>query len=291
MTRTGRLRLWAAWGIPAFAVGLGVLAADLTSRHQSNPDLSAAVFLVVGWSFAAAGLAALTRRPENDSGRLLVWTGTALLLGALSAADDRVIYTVGTALDAVVLAAFVHLLLAFPEGVLPGRRERIAVVCSYVLAFSANIAILLFEAHPDCTKCAPNVILVSQHHSVAVAINVVVDILAAALLLWALWLLVLRWRSSSAVVRRAFRPVGMTGAPSLFFLLLGFAVSPVSDAAGSVFKVVGLGLVALVPFAFLLGLLRGRFAPGNVAQRLVSGPETATLEETRDALRSALGDP
>src|SRR6185437_1232836 len=157
MSRADRVRLWAVWGGPAVALGLGVLVANLTTRHESNPGLNAAVFLIVGWSFAAAGLAALTRRPENNSGRLLVWTGTALLLGALSAANDRVVYTVGTALDALVLAAFVHLLLAFPEGVLPGRRERIAVVCSYVLAFSANIAILLFEAHPDCTKCAPNV--------------------------------------------------------------------------------------------------------------------------------------
>jgi hypothetical protein len=89
MTRTGRLRLWAAWGLPAFAVGLGVLAADLTSRHQSQPVVSAIVFLLIGWSFAAAGRAALTRRPENHSGRLLVWTGTALLLGAFSEAADR----------------------------------------------------------------------------------------------------------------------------------------------------------------------------------------------------------
>jgi PAS domain S-box-containing protein len=291
MTRADRLRLWAAWGGPAFALGFGVLAANLTSRHESNRELSAAVFLVVGWSFAAAGLAALTRRPENNSGRLLVWTGVALLLGALSPANDRVVYTVGTALDAVVLAAFVHLLLAFPEGVVRGRRERIVVVGGYALAFTANIAVLMFDAHPNCAKCAPNVILVSQHHDLANAINVVVDVLAAALLLWALWLLVERWRRSSTVVRRALRPVGLTGAPTLFFLLLGFAVSPASDAVGSVLKVIGLGIVALVPFAFLLGLLRGRFAPGSVARQLVSVPETATLEETRDALRGALGDP
>jgi PAS domain S-box-containing protein len=291
MTRADRLRLWAAWGGPAFAVGLGALAADLTSRHQSARALSAVVFLLFGWSFAAAGLAALTRRPENNSGRLLVWTGIALLLGVLSAANDRVVYTVGTALDAVVLAAFVHLLLAFPEGVLRRRREQVAVGCSYALALTANVAILLFDAHPDCTRCAPNVILVAEHRRLADAISVVVDVLAAALLLWALWLLVERWRASSTVVRRALRPVGLTGGPTLFFLLLGFAVQPVSNGVGSVLKVLGFGTVALVPFAFLAGLLRGRYAPGSVARRLVSVPETATLEETQAALRAALGDP
>jgi PAS domain S-box-containing protein len=291
MTRAERLRLWAVWGGPALTVGLGVLAANLTSRHQSNPGLDAAVFLAIGWSFAAAGLAALTRRPENNSGRLLVWTGTALLLGALTAANDRVVYTLGVALDAVVLAAFVHLLLAFPEGVLRSRRERVVVACGYALAGTANIAVLLVDAHPDCTRCAPNVILVSEHHDLAKAVDVVVSMLAAALLLWALWLLVQRWRRSSTVVRRALRPVGLTGAPTLLFLLLGFAVSPVSSGVGSLLKVVGLGTVAIVPFAFLFGLLRGRFAPGTVARQLVSVPETATLEETRDALRAALGDP
>jgi PAS domain S-box-containing protein len=291
MTRADRLRLWAVWGGPAFALGLGVLAASLASRHLSHGGWNAAGFLLVGWSFAVAGLAALTRRPENNSGRLLVWTGVALLLGALSAANDPFIYTVGTALNALVLAAFVHLLLAFPEGVLPGRRERIVVFLGYVLACTANVAVLLVEAHPDCTKCAPNVILVSEHHDLAVAINVVVNILAAAVLLWALWLLVQRWRRSSAVVRRALRPVGLTGAPTLFFLLVGFAVSPISDAVGSALKAVGFVTVAIVPFAFLLGLLRGRLAPGSVARQLVSVPETASLEETRDALRAALGDP
>jgi PAS domain S-box-containing protein len=291
MTRADRLRLWATWGGPALAVGLGVLAANLTTQHESNPGLNATIFLGVGWSFAVAGLAALTRRPENNSGRLLVWTGIALLLGALTAADDRVVYTVGVALDALVLAAFVHLLLAFPEGFVRGRHERIVVACGYALAVTANISVLLVDAHPDCAKCEPNVILISEHHDLANAINVVVDVLATALLLWALWLLVQRWRRSSAVVRRALRPVGLTGAPTLLFLLLGFAVSPVSDAVGSVLKVIGLGIVAIVPFAFLVGLLRGRYAPGTVARRLVSVPETATLAETREALRAALGDP
>ena len=292
MTRTDRLRLWAAWGGAALAAGVGMLAADLTSRHQTDAALTGAVFLLVGWSFAAAGLVALSLRPENNSGRLLIWTGIALLLGGLTNANDAVVYTLGTVLDAVVLAAFVHLLLAFPEGRLHSRRERIAVGCSYALALTSNAAILLFEAHPDCDSgCPANVILVSQHHSVANAINVVVDVLAAGVLLWALWLLVARWRRSSAVVRRALRPVALAGGVSLLFLLLGFAVAPLSSDAKGILQYLGLAATATVPFAFLVGLLRGRYAQGAVARRLVAVPETASLEETRAALRSALGDP
>jgi PAS domain S-box-containing protein len=289
MTRADRVRLWAAWGAPALALGFVVLALAATSDHQGWGN--GVVWAVIGWSFALAGLLALDLRPENNTGRLLVWTGIAVLLAGLSAADTPALYTLGEALSAVLLAAFVHLVLAYPDGKLHSRSERATVVLAYALALGANVGTLLFHPHPSCDKCATNILLIHRSETVAHAITIAADILAVPLLVWVLVLLIRRVRSETPVVRKAMRSLLWTGGAALVLVMLGFAVAPVSNGGQTALADVGLLAFAAVPYVLLIGLLRGRLAPAAVARRLVRVPETATLEETRDALREALGDP
>ena len=289
MTRDTRLRLWAAWGTPALALGFVVLAVASTSRHEGWG--AGVVWLVIGWSFALAGLLALAQRPENDTGRLLAWTGTAVLLAGLSGANDAVLYTIGEALSAVLLAAFVHLVLAYPDGKLHSRTERIAVALSYALALVSNVLILMFHPHPSCDRCTTNVLLIHQSERAAHAITIATNIVAVPLIVWVLVLLVRRRRSETPVVQKAMRSLLWTGGAALVLVMLGFAVGPVSNDAQAVLADIGLLAFAAVPYVLLVGLLRGRLAPAAVARRLVAIPETATLEDTRDALRDALGDP
>jgi PAS domain S-box-containing protein len=291
MTRSDRLRLWTAWGGAALAVGAVVLAANVTSNHQSQRGLAGGLELLVGWSFVFAGLVAHSRRPENASGRLLALVGIAFLLGNLSVANDRFLYTLGETLGALSLAVFVHLLLAYPEGRLRTRAERVAVVCGYTLAIVANVVTLFFDPHPRCSKCSNNLLLVDKNQTAAHAVQLTTDAIAAVLLAWILVLLLRRWRSASAVVKKALRPVRWTAGPALALLTIAFAVGPISHRAEDVFVSGALLAFATVPYAFLYGLMRTRLAPGAVTRKLVSIPETATLAETQVALREALGDP
>ncbi len=291
MTHTDRFRLWAAWGGAALAVGAVVLAANITSHHQSQRGLVAGLELLVGWSFALAGLLAVTRRPENATGRLLILVGITFLLSNLQAANNRWLYTLGEALSAFSVAVFVHLLVSYPEGVLRRRAERIAVACAYVLALGSNVGVLLFDPHPQCSKCATNVILVKHDTATANAINAVTDGVAVVLVVWILYLLFRHWRDASAVVRRAIRPVRWTGGPALTLLGISFAVGLASKDAGNAIAGIALLIFATVPYAFLIGLLRTRLAPGAVTRMLVGIPESASLAETELALRRALGDP
>ena len=291
MTGADRLRLWAAWGAPALGAGVVVLWAGATSNHEGRPLLIAGIWLLIGWSFAFAGLVALARRPENHTGRLLVWTGVALLLTGFNLSNSRALYTFGSALGALELAAFAHLLLAFPDGKLHSRAERRAIVAAYVLAVAANVAVLMFAPHPGCSKCSPNLLLVTDRERIAHGLTVASDILAAAVITWILVLLARRRRTASAVVRRALRPLLWTGGSALGLLVVGFAIGPASHDVEMDLQYLGLAAFAVVPYALLAGLLRARHAPGTVARLLVGVPETATPEETRDALRVALGDP
>ncbi len=281
----------AAWGAAAVAAAALCLTLLLRSHHANAGALEIAVDLIVGLSFAATGLIAWSRRPENNTGRLLLTVSFAWFLGLLTAANDAVVYTIGLASEALVLAAFAHLVLAYPFGRLRRRVERIVVAIGYALAVVANVLSLMFDPHPSCPKCATNVFLVSDNHSAEQVINGVANSAAAVLIAAVVALVVIRYRSSTPVARRAFRPIGVTGGVTLSLLVASFAAEPIDTGVKDALISISLIALATVPLWFLAGLLQSRLARGGVAQLLLDVRETASLEEAQEGLRRALNDP
>lgn len=106
------------------AVILGVLLLALTPDAERLPPggrLVPVFVVVVGWGFAGIGAFAWLRRPDNATGTLMAAFGLAVLLSGLSIADAPLLYLLSGPADALALAVFVHLLLAFPSGRLEGR--------------------------------------------------------------------------------------------------------------------------------------------------------------------------
>src|SRR5581483_3388508 len=110
-----RLWLGAFPALVALAVVGGVLTAN--SNHDSHPVAMAVVLPLIGMTFVVSGLIARTLRPDNRIGLLLA---LAALFGSL------------------FLGAFVHLMLAFPEGRLASRLERRLIVGLWATAFLAG---------------------------------------------------------------------------------------------------------------------------------------------------------
>jgi hypothetical protein len=77
-----------AWLAAACAAGLAAGAIVLTSDHEDAKAGTLALLLPVGWAFIAAGMIAWSREPANRVGRLMVATGFAWFLGALSLANQ-----------------------------------------------------------------------------------------------------------------------------------------------------------------------------------------------------------
>src|SRR5207248_45882 len=148
-----RRRLWLRWAVAAFAASAAGAALTIASDHESQKALSLVLVLVVGWSFVAGGLIAWTRRPENRTGRLLVATGFVFFTRFLTESNQPVVFALGEATSALLLAVFVHLLLAYPTGELRSRAERTLVAFGYLVASVANFTTLLFERKPQCTGC------------------------------------------------------------------------------------------------------------------------------------------
>jgi PAS domain S-box-containing protein len=292
MTSPRRLRVLGGWGAAAVAAAALVLILELRSHHSTESGFALAVDLIVGLSFAATGLIALARRPENNTGKLMLAVGFAWFLGLLAVANDPVLYTIGLVSGALVLAAFAHLVLAYPFGRLQRQVERVLVAFGYAFALAANVLSTMFQPHPSsCPKCATNVFLVSDNHAAARAIDGVVNVAAAVLIAVVVAFVVVRYRSSTPVARRAFRPIGVTGGITLSLLVASFAAGPIDSGVKDALVSVALIGLATVPLWFLAGLLQGRLARGGVAQLLLDVRETASLEEAQEGLRRALNDP
>ena len=103
--------------------------------------------------------------------------------------------------------------------------------------------------------------------------------------------LVRKWRRSTPAARRALRSVFVVGGLAVLLLGISFAVDPASSNVGSAIATLALLVFGTLPFFILGGVLGSRLARAGVAELLVRVRETATLDETQEALRDALRDP
>jgi PAS domain S-box-containing protein len=283
------------WTLALVAAG-GALYLIFTSNHEENPYRFAALAVGVGLAFIASGLIATARRPENRTGVLMTVVGFTWFLGALAESNNALVFTLGTALDTVVFAAYVHLVLAYPSGRLETRLERVSVIVAYAAVTLGECAWLLFETNPTpgsrgCEECPENLLAVFPSEAVANAIVNAQRLLGIAILVLAVVLLFRRWRGATPVARRAITPVILAIALSLVAIAALLVTALASQAAADVVYWAVLVAWLAVPLAFLTGVLRGRFLRGGIGRLLLDLPEDASFDQLEERLRRALRDP
>ena len=276
----------AAVGLVLCAIGTALV---LKSNHLENKAAFLSLALTVGLSFLASGVIALWRRPDNRTGLLLVVVSYLWFLGALTESNNDWVYTLGLLINSFTFGAFIHLLLAYPSGRLQGRRDLYLVVTAYVLVFVASATQLLVDEQPDpdCPSCT-STIAVADNGTVDAIARVVVGVFALALVITVLAIVVTRFVRAKGAVRRALGPVLGTGALVMGILFVQLIVGTVSEDASDSLYYVFLVAFALVPVAFLAGVLRSRLARSGVADLLVELGRGVPL---RDAVAHSLRDP
>jgi PAS domain S-box-containing protein len=292
VTRVERLRLWLGVGGAALAAGGVALVLILGTRQNTNTTANATLVLLIGWSFAAVGLIVWQRRPDNRTGSLLVAVALAWFAGSWGNANDAALYTLGQICGSLVLATAVHLLLAYPSGRLQPGFERRVAVSGYVLAFLANVSLLLFDPHPQCDGTCPTNLLFLRHSSTTESVlNVAVDAAAAAVLGAVTVVLIRHWRDATPAARRGLRLILPAGAASLLLITVSFAVDPMAHSVAMGVATFGLFVFGALPFLMLADLLRTRLARGGLADLLHAVRESPTVTEAEVGLRGALRDP
>ena len=270
---------------------VGVAAFVLVARDGDvvNAWISAPLTLAIGWSFLASGLVVWAREDENPLGALMAALGLVWLAGA---AVGEVGSASGSWLGFVAVnaavAMFVHVLVAFPTGVLPSRAERLLVGAAYVdLVVLAPLWMAANDDAPARDGTA-GLLRPEPFGSSLGAPQAAIALVVGAALAWLLWR---RWYWATRHTRQTLALVLVTGGAGLGLLLAAAVVDRSFPAAGRSLGWAAFVAFGAVPLAVLAGTLRSRLERASIAE-LVRDLDTArTPGALRDALRRALGDP
>jgi signal transduction histidine kinase len=253
------------WGV-TIAAEMGAILPELAGRGPPPAAWEVALRLV-GGSFAACGLVAWRRRPENRSGRLMVATGLSFLAGPLFGQFDApVMQTLALLLHDLWLVLLVVLLLSFPSGrPLRSATER-GLVGVLVFAYAVlGVPWLLFFDYPG------NLLAVFADADAAQAIDTVQRALVLGASVGTFAVLTRRWWAATPPLRRAMFP-SLAGGVSLLLLAVLLASDIVTGTPTRPVLILTWACVVgllLTPAAFLTGLLRTRLALGGFADLVV----------------------
>ena len=274
---TGRLTSLrrALIGLAAVGVVLGLVMAVVaaTSDHETTPGLEAALTLIVAWSFLGTGLYSWDRRPDNLTGPLMVAVGFTWLLAQLSASDVPALFVIGVNITGIPFAILIHLLFAFPDGTLERPVDRRCVALGYFLTVVYPWLLTPFvdpAATDDCDGCPANPLLVWDNQDLYNALVAVQNLAGIAVMTALIWHFVRRARESTdPAERRRDAPVWWAGGVTLLFViaLLLTSFAPEDGTYDDWIYYSAGAVLATLPYAFWLGLLRSRLSEAEVVER------------------------
>ena len=298
---TWRIAAVAVAGVAACAVTVGIALSGTPSKDAGI--IAAGRALMVGVPIGV-GLYAAYRRAGERFGWLLVAAGFGWWLTTFAESDDELLYSIGRIAGWVVELGLVYLMLAFPNGRLPGRIDR-ALVAAIVAVVGVMFlpSAFVVESYPtpvpwtSCdVHCPANAFFVSgSEPGVVESVARPLRELLTLLILGAAALRVgFRIRRATPLMRRTLSPVLAVAVAHLVLLAFGFLARR-ADASSTAVDVLAWLIALTVPamaLGFLVGLLRWRLFVADAVHRLavrLSG--TASPEGLRAALAEAFEDP
>ena len=284
------------------AVPFGIYGYRLLIRNIDSSVQNAVMSIGVAWIFVAAGLVAWARRPKSRVGLLMVFVGYALLFRKLQYSLDPTVFTAGFALGEVgLVAAWAHVVIAYPSGRLGSRFERWFIGSAYAAVIAFPVAMLLVYDHNAMTcpyrtchsEWPASVISVAPSKD---AFDIVQDTYKAGVygLLTVIFvgLIARRLHRATPRGRRLLFPLIVAGffasTRMLFEVIVQFTGQ--SDRTWELaydWQVAG---QAALPLVLLGGLLTARLARASIADLVVELGRTPP-EGVRDVLARVLGDP
>ncbi len=282
-----RERLVAAAGLGALLYAGAIVL--LATGDLDSPRLGIVIAVLAGISFTIAGAFAAATRPENRTGVQMLAVGLLWSLGALQATNSSLPFTLGYVFSSLAFVAFGHLILSYPTGQLrPGDRWVVWAVLVLVTAGPLLVTLVDPTPIPTCDQCPESAFLVVDSPRLARAAGIALALGAAAIGAAFIVKLLRRYHEATPPLRRVIGPVYLFTLVSLVALVASSIVATVSASAGFVVELAALASLALMPVAFVAGVLRLRLARAGIADLAIALGNGTPL---RDALAEALGDP
>jgi signal transduction histidine kinase len=296
----GRNRLLVLIALASAAAATVVAIAAAVNPHATPAgtagSLARAAYVLAP---AAVGIYAWHHHPEERLGRLLIVFAAVAAIWTLNGSRDPVLFSV--ALFGIIVAAplYSYVVLSFPEGRLHARLERwvvagsgaVIVLCWTPLVFIARqpaLATPLLRCAPHCPR---DVFFTGSWPSLERASRFGVRFGFAVMLVGVVALLMLRWRSSTAPMRRMLVPVLTAAILYACALAVYLAVQPRGGSETAVTGWIVIVTIPLVPLALLVGLAREQVFVRSAVARLVGAlPGFENPEQVQAALASAFQD-
>jgi signal transduction histidine kinase len=283
-----RALLWPA-GLVAGVVAAAVI---LTSNRPEQLVVTAALGLVVGWSFISGGLIAWRLRPHNRVGALMVAIGFGWLMAGLTWASNPFVFTVGVLAGNLFIGFLAHLVLAFPAGRLESRSARAVVAAAYLnVTVVQLLRVLVDGVERACVGCPPNLLGLWPNDAVASFLYDLQLVVGVVLSIALIALLVRRWWGATPAWRHAVAPVLWAAGMTFLALLVNLTTEVVGHPIAPATEWLLWAVIPTVPVAFVVGVLRSRLAGAAVADLVVELGQTPAPGGLRDALARALHDP
>lgn len=267
--------------------GSGLLLVVLITERD-NPPWAYLLYSVASWIWLLAGVLAWWRRPSNGIGALLVLGGLAMTLGEAVSSTIPAVAAVGAVFATAPLAVTVHLLHAFPSGRIRGRASRITVVAGYVVVLVLQFPLYAFDG-----EAAGLPVFAADRPDLLAAGRLVQQIAGAAVMIATAVILAGRLRRALPYQRRVLIPLFGYGTLAVLYIPLSSSVlrpwlhlDPVVLAASQIL------VVAAIPIAFTLAVLRGGFARTGELEELATwlGAPGERRTDLSMTLAAVLGD-
>ncbi|MBM2618349.1 hypothetical protein JIG36_22570 [Actinoplanes sp. LDG1-06] len=243
------------------AVAAAAMSLALARAADRLPQATLFVWILLAYVFC--GLLAWTRRPGSAFGRLMVLVGFGAALSTLAWSSDPVLFTVGQALDLLVVVLFLHVFLAFPAGRLNGT-ARVLVLIAYGTSVGLQLTAMTLGAFGP-----GNLLRIVDAPTAATVVHAVELVTLSALLLAGVGLLAVRRKADNLPLRRSVRWLVDAFALGLVSLAVLLVMGVLSVPGFALVQAVTLGVLGLAPVAFLVGLLDARLARAALGELMV----------------------
>ncbi len=279
----------ALWLVAAAMTTLIVVDCVLLADNTEVPYLFLVGFTAIGAVYLVAGLVAWRRRPGNRMGFLLCAGGLIYLLVSLANVQLRGLVAVGQLVATVPLALIVHLLLAFPSGRLRSRTARVTVLVGYLVCTVVQLPREMFTSqNPPYDP-----LFVADRPDLVAIASVVQSVTGAVVMMVTAAILARRLRAATTEQRRVLIPLAAYGIVAVLMLPVGGSLWRALGVPVLTTVLIQMVILAGVPVAFAVSVLRGGFARTGELEDLAGWLSSGAPDRPRlaDAVGEALGDP
>jgi signal transduction histidine kinase len=290
-----RRALLALFALGVIFAGLDVALA-LTSTHEDQKVVTAILGPLIGLSFIGTGVFAWWRRPLNRFGLLMTGVGIAWFLAGLTESNNSTVFTIGSYVEPLYLVIVIQMVLSFPTGRLETFAQRVTIAAGYLTVLAVRLPFFLLggDIAGDLKGPRPdNVLAVVDAPDLADVFDYTATFVAVVVLVSTLVLLVRKRQAATPPQRRALAPMLWTGLALVSLLGIAFLVDVLGlpGRIGDVAGLLALVAFAILPFAFLAGLVRSRYSRAGAVGELIERLNNPEADRSLGlALADALGD-